>query len=145
MAAEVDSRLSKTVAKMQRDQAMASLPKHAPGDVVKSVKNAANPLETVSQLDKYWKSSDAFRGVKEHLFDLDDGLYNLIKRGLDPVADAAKLESLDALKAAGGKIKGTTIMAMRNQPLIGKGTVSGMAYGKARQSAKKWDRQIFLS
>ena len=33
-------------------------------------------------------------------------------------------------------------MEMRNRPAIGSGTKTGMQYGKARQSVKKWDKQI---
>ena len=128
---------------MRADQAKASIPNHAPDEVQAAVINAENPSMALRELDKYWKSDDAFGGVKQHTYNLDDNLYNFLQNNLDPDVDKAVLNMLDeAYEEGGSTLSGKFLMEMRNRPAIGSGTKTGMQYGKARQSVKKWDKQI---
>lgn len=141
--AKTNEGLAQTRAKMRADQANDALPPHVPDDVRVAVNTAENPSLALREMDKYWKSDDAFGGVKKHTYDLDDNLYGFLKRSLDPEADAQTLEMLEeAFEAGGGTVSGKWLMEMRNRPAIGSGTKTGMPYGKARQSVKKWDKQI---
>ena len=140
---QVDVGLAQSRAKMRADQARASIPNHAPDEVQAAVINAENPSMALRELDKYWKSDDAFGGVKQHTYNLDDNLYNFLQNNLDPDVDKAVLNMLDeAYEEGGSTLSGKFLMEMRNRPAIGSGTKTGMQYGKARQSVKKWDKQI---
>ena len=99
---QVDVGLAQSRAKMRAEQARASIPNHAPDEVQAAVMNAENPSMALRELDRYWKSDDAFGGVKQHTYNLDDNLYNFLQNNLDPNVDKAALDMLEEAYEEGG-------------------------------------------
>lgn len=134
--------MERSRAAMRAEQAKRAVPPHAPDELKDIAANETNPSVVAKKLDQWWQKN-GFAGVKAHQFELDDELYNFLKRNLDPEADAHVIDMLDEMMdAGGGSVSGKFLMELRNQPARASASAGDWRRGKLRMDVDKFNKII---